>query len=241
MTTELQFKQYGECAILIEWPEKIDENILEELIFCQKLIQKNYFKVIIEVILSYNSLLISYKYGIEDFYSAVFELKKLFKTVKTIEGRKKKLWEIPVCYEAQMAEDLLQFLELKKIKKEELIRLHSSSLYTVFFRGFLPGFLYLGGLDEKLVLPRKAIPSREVQSGSVAIGGSQTGIYPVNSPGGWYVIGKTPIRFFDVKNETLSFVSPGDKLKFVAVDVLEYNAISSLVLEGEYQLKFSVV
>ena len=125
----------------------------------------------------------------------------------------------------------------KKLEKEQVVSWHSDKIYTVYFIGFLPGFLYLGGLDERLFFPRKKNPGLHVSKGAVAIGGKQTGIYPQNSPGGWCVIGQTPMSFFEVKRVCPCFVDPGDKVKFEAISISKYNAISSLVEAGVYMPK----
>jgi inhibitor of KinA len=103
------------------------------------------------------------------------------------------------------------------LSRNEIVDLHTSALYDVYFIGFLPGFLYLGGLDEKLHIPRKIIPDLKILSGSVAIGGAQTGIYPQESPGGWYVIGHTDFKVIDFYSPPFCQVKPGDRVKFSAI------------------------
>ena len=120
---------------------------------------------------------------------------------------------------------------------EEIIELHSKPFYIIYFIGFLPGFLYLGGLDSKLQTPRKANPRLKVPKGSVAIGGNQTGIYPSESPGGWNIIGKSPINFFNLKNDTPCFAKPGDKLQFYPISKDKYSDIEVMVEGNVYQLE----
>ena len=125
------------------------------------------------------------------------------------------------------------------LTKDEIIQLHSSKTYYLHMYGFLPGFMYLGGLDSKLQISRKTIPSRRVLKGSVAVGGSQTGIYPSNSPGGWYVIGNTPINLFDASNLNQPVAFPDSNyVKFSPVSIKEYELIKDEVEKSEY--KFNI-
>jgi inhibitor of KinA len=125
---------------------------------------------------------------------------------------------IPVCYDIEFGPDLPDVAQNAKLSIEEVIRLHSSPMYLVYFLGFSPGFAYLGGLPEVLHTPRLATPRQSVAGGSVGIAGSQTGIYPVDSPGGWRLIGRTPLLMFDPEAMPPTRLQPGDRMKFVAID-----------------------
>lgn len=229
---EFQYIRYGENAILIQGPSKVDEILLETLLFYKKSIEKFYDKLIVEVISSYNSLLIYYVSTIEDIYDEILTLKTLFLDNYENQAPKKRLWKVPVCYSNLLAPELSSFAVNKSMDIDAVIELHTAPLYTVYFIGFLPGFLYLGGLDEKLITPRKPTPSLKLEKGAVAVGGNQTGVYPCNSPGGWHVIGRTPLSFFDVNLEKCCFASPGDKIQFVSIGVKEYNDISLSLNSG---------
>lgn len=234
MQYELKYKMYAENAILIEWPSEIDEFMLNDLLNYKNKVEKFYVKEIVEIILSYNSLLIYYMSTIKDVYGEVLALKKLY--VDGFDGveLKNRLWKIPVCYSEVLAPDLESFKMAKSLSLDEVIGLHTTPLYTVFFLGFLPGFMYLGGLSSQLYLDRKKTPSLYVEKGSVAIGGNQTGIYPQDSPGGWHVIGKTPLSFFDVNAKDMCFISPGDKIQFISISEKKYNDIRLLIENNLY-------
>ncbi len=236
MKYDLQYKRYSESAILIEWPSQIDENILKDLLLFKKNIERVYIKEIVEVISAYNSLLIYYNITIEDVYSKIFDLKELYLSINDVLMQKNKLWKIPVCYSLKLAPDLGSFLKSKSLTIDELIVLHTTPLYRVYFLGFLPGFFYLGGLNEKLNLPRKTTPALKVAKGSVAIGGNQTGVYPSDSPGGWHVIGRSPIDFFDLKKDAPCFVEPNDLIQFVSVKESEYNDIRTQIFNDMFSL-----
>ncbi|WP_187174974.1 5-oxoprolinase subunit PxpB [Algoriphagus sp. AK58] len=132
------------------------------------------------------------------------------------------VWEIPVCYHEEFAPDLILLAEQKKLTPSQFIELHSCVLYRIHFFGFLPGFFYLNGLPEILHTPRKSVPILSVPRGSVAIGGGQTGIYPGESPGGWHIIGRTPISLFDPVTDPPVWAQPGDRIKFRAIRLEEF-------------------
>ncbi len=131
---------------------------------------------------------------------------------------------IPVCYDIEFAPDLHEVANHAKIPTREVIRLHSSAKYRVHFLGFTPGFAYLGGLPETLHVPRLATPRKHVPAGSVAIAGAQAGIYPVDSPGGWRLIGRTPVRIFDPDSTQPTRLTPGDLVEFSAIDRATFDA-----------------
>lgn len=131
---------------------------------------------------------------------------------------------IPVCYDLEFGPDLEDIANQAKIPAREVIRLHSSATYRVHFLGFTPGFAYLGGLPEALHMPRLSRPRRQVPAGTVAIAGSQAGVYPVDSPGGWQLIGRTPVRVFDPNATRPALLGSGDLVKFSAIDRATFNA-----------------
>lgn len=137
-----------------------------------------------------------------------------------------KIWEIPVCYEQPFSPDLANLAMSKGLAVEEVVELHAAQPYRIHFFGFLPGFMYLNGLPEQLFFPRKSIPAREVEAGSVAIGGSQTGIYPMKSPGGWHLVGKTPISLFSAHNSSPVWAKAGDLIQFFPISYEEFHEIA---------------
>ena len=130
---------------------------------------------------------------------------------------------IPVCYDVSFGMDLPEMSKQKNIHIEEIISIHTSALYNVYMIGFLPGFAYMGLVDDKIAMPRLSKPRINVAAGSVGIAGNQTGIYPLNSPGGWNIIGQTPLKMFDINKEDPCLLKPGDKIKFTAISREEFN------------------
>lgn len=236
MDYELKFSRYNECSILIEWPAVMDENMLKDILGYKKSIQNSSIELVVEIINTFNSLLIIYDLTIDDVYGEILRLKSLKIKAETIEEASSKLWRIPVCYDADFGIDLEAFSKEKQLSKNEVIELHSSAIYTIFFIGFLPGFLYLGGLNKKLHLDRKSTPNLDTKKGSVGIGGNQTGIYPKNSPGGWHIIGKTPVDFFNVKSSPPCVFNAGDKLQFFAISKTEFLDLEQDIKNNKFQL-----
>jgi len=241
MTHNLIYKPFGERAILVEWPPKIDEVILKDVVRFKNTIIENNIKSIIELKSAYNSLLIIYDTVCRNFENEVILLKKLYKSSNKETVILSTRWEIPVCYDESFGIDLGVISAEKKLSKVEIIKRHSQAIYTVYFIGFLPGFLYLGGLDETLHIPRRSTPRLKIERGSVAIGGHQTGVYPIESPGGWNIIGNSPIAFFNPKNNPPCFAKAGDKISFKPISLSEYNDIKILSAAGVYQLESEVI
>jgi inhibitor of KinA len=232
---KLTYKTYGERSILIEWPEEISTEILADIVSFRTLLEKKYNKQNIHVNSAYSSLLISYTNLISDFRNQIIELKELYDSNDRSYKTTSKLWKIPVCYDEQFGKDLSELSAELNISNEELIKVHSKTLYDVYFIGFLPGFLYLGGLNKQIQFPRKAKPRQKINKGDVAIGGKQTGIYSIDSPGGWNIIGNTPVSLFDVTQDRPCFAKSGDKIQFFSVPIEEYRVIknSNYLIESE--------
>src|SRR5690606_34666768 len=133
--------------------------------------------------------------------------------------------EIPVLYGEELGPDLANVARLNNLSEQEVIKLHTEPDYTVYFLGFSPGFPFLGGLDERIANPRLENPRKKVQAGSVGIANHQTGIYPVTSPGGWQIIGHTPIPLFNPSDDNPFLLSPGDIITFKPITKIEYDEI----------------
>jgi KipI family sensor histidine kinase inhibitor len=147
-------------------------------------------------------------------------LRKRRRSAKPI--AKPRLIEVPVCYGAEFAVDLEAVAKHCGCAPNEVVARHSAGRYVVRCVGFVPGFPFLSGLPAKLATPRRATPRAAVPAGSVAIGGAQTGIYPLRSPGGWNIIGRTPLRLFDVTREPAALLAAGDRVRFVHIDRKEF-------------------
>lgn len=211
----LVFKNLSENTLLIEWPDEINKDILHEIADFQQSISDSNASGIVECYPAYRSLLVTFNPESTSSDQLAQQITSLNKSPNRTSPT---LWRLPVCYSPEMASDLETFSKSKNLETSEVIRIHSQAKYLVYFFGFLPGFMYLGGLNEKLHYPRKKDPDRAIPPGSVGIGGSQTGIYPSTSPGGWHIIGNCPIPMFSPHNDPPCFVQPGDEVRFEPID-----------------------
>lgn len=233
----LVYKSFGEAAILIEWPQVINEEILNDIRLFSEAIKSNDITGIIDFNFVYCSMVITFNNEVITHDKLTELLKEIYSTNDFSSTSDDKTWYIPVCYDECFGLDILELLSIKGMDLEELIALHTSTYYTVYGIGFLPGFLYLGGLHKKLAIPRKENPRVHVPEKSVAIGGLQTGIYPQESPGGWYIVGKTPIPLFNAKDDIPCFITVGDKVKFYAVSKSEFDILEIEVQAEIYDFK----
>jgi inhibitor of KinA len=154
-------------------------------------------------------------------------LRRVLADLDGVPGDDGELVEIPVCYGGEFGPDLEGVAASGGLAAEEAVRLHAAGEYRVHLVGFVPGFPYLGGLDARLHTPRRESPRTAVPAGSVGIGGEHTGIYPVESPGGWQLIGRTPLRLFDAHRERPALLRAGDRVRFRAVDADAFRALEA--------------
>lgn len=180
-----------------------------------------------ELVPAYQTLTVYYDpfivNGAFPFEKVKIHLETILKSLNTTTDTSNRFIEIPVCYESEFAPDLIDLAASNNLTVEEAVQLHSSVIYDVMFIGFSPGFPFLSGLDDRLHFPRKMVPRLKVHQGSVGIAGKQTGIYSLDSPGGWQIIGRTPIKLFKIKNEPPTLLKAGDKVKFYPISQKEFH------------------
>ncbi|MCF6317908.1 MAG: 5-oxoprolinase subunit PxpB [Proteobacteria bacterium] len=217
----LKYQHFGEGAILVSWPNKIDKETRLDIHHFNQKIQHLIPQLIAETVTAYCSLTIYITCG-TDKEILISKLKEIYLSDVTQQEINSTLWQVPVCYDLSFAIDLKNLSAQKKLSINEIVEYHSNPTYTVDFFGFLPGFPYLSGLNPLLCTPRLDSPRASVAKGSVAIGGNQTGVYPVNSPGGWHIIGRTPLSFFDASKSPPCFIQPLDKIKFYSISLEEF-------------------
>jgi len=145
--------------------------------------------------------------------------------VQNSEPPEEKLVEVPVLYGGNYGKDIQRVVQFSRLSEDEIIQRHQSGNYLVYFLGFSPGFPYIGGMDQDLKTPRLQTPRKRVPQGSVAIAGGQTGIYPFPSPGGWNLIGRTPLKIFNISNPQNSLIQMGDKVQFKSISEDEYERL----------------
>lgn len=223
---KISIRQMGDNAILIEWPQRIEDAILEDIIRMHASLKNaTWLPKMIDFTPAYASLLIQYAEPIVDVSEEKDRLLRLYnETGKKLKKSCYYNWYIPVCYDPSLGIDIGSYGDLG-LSSDDVKKIHTSATYRVYMIGFLPGFLYLGGLPEVLHRDRMQSPRMRTPAGSIAIGGSQTGIYPMESPGGWHVIGRTPLSLFDISADVPTPIKQGDYVKFYAVNMEVYKGL----------------
>lgn len=225
----------GDSALLIEFGKEINPETNRKITALVQLMREQHIEGIVDVIPAFCSLLINYDPRVLSYEELKERMAHLLKMETKTEATRKRIFEIPVCYGGEYGPDIENIAEHAGLSVEEVIKIHSSKDYLIYMLGFLPGFTYLGGLDERIHTPRLASPRLKIRAGSVGIGGSQTGIYPLDSPGGWQLMGMTPVRTYDPERQTPILVEAGDYIRFIPIDEEEFLRIQELVEKGEYQ------
>ena len=211
-------KPLGDSALLVELGDKIDSAINQRVHLLNVLLQTNSIAGIVETVPAYCTLLIHYDPLILTFDQVTHWVRDKLTQVDDSLNRKPRQLEVPTRYGGASGPDLEAVAASKGISTADIVRIHSEREYTVYMMGFTPGFPYLGILDERLITPRLETPRTLVKAGTVAIAGSQTGIYPLDSPGGWHLIGWTPLKLFDPTREIPFLFTPGDIIKFTPLE-----------------------
>jgi inhibitor of KinA len=225
----------GDSSLLVEFGKKISPETNQKITAVVQMIKEQHIEGVVDLIPAFCSLLINYDPRVVTYEEIKKRIQNLVRLeVKTGEVRKR-IFEIPVCYGGEYGPDLGNIAEHAGLSEKEVIEIHSSRDYLIYMLGFLPGFTYLGGLDERIHTPRLANPRIKINAGSVGIGGSQTGIYPLDSPGGWQLMGMTPVKTYDPDRETPILVEAGDYIRFVPIDEQEYKRIKEMVDNGTYE------
>lgn len=229
----------GRKVILVEFDTEIKPESLHQLLNIKAVLAKEYHHKNVEVTNTYASLCIHFlKQHKIDLIAEKEYIKSIISSIDLSEissAISSKLHVLPVCYADEFAHDLDFLASELKLSKQQIIDLHTEPKYTIYFHGFLPGFLYLGGLAEALQYPRKKTPRLQIPKGSVGIGGKQTGIYPSESPGGWQLIGNCPLDLFDVHQNPPTPFQAGDQIHFEAISKNKHQEIKQQVKEGKYQ------
>jgi inhibitor of KinA len=211
------YRIMGDRALLVELGDGISPLVNKKVRELFLRLKNNRVEGVVEAVPAYRSLLIVYD-PLKITLSALKErLNKLNKTIDRSEIPKPRTLEIPVVYGGECGPDLNWVAEYHKLSPEEVVRFHTGTTYQVYMIGFTPGFAYMGELPDTIATPRKETPRTTVPRGSVGIAQSQTGVYPVESPGGWQIIGRTPLRLFDPAKWPPTPLEMGDLVKFLSI------------------------
>jgi KipI family sensor histidine kinase inhibitor len=237
MKKEPELFWLSQYLLEISWREGISEETLLKMIPVKAYLREELSDELREIRMGYNRMTLHFK----DSISRPIDLNRIIQFIENaeiVEAPPRKRWYIPVCYSPEVAKDILPLSRSRGLSVEELVQEHSQREYVLFFYGFLPGFMYLGGLSQRLYSPRKSVPDPVIEAGSVGIGGQQTGIYPMDSPGGWHVIGKTPYRLFNSTNNEMPPFLPGDRIRFSTISAKDYHALKD---NNEFKLDNEII
>ncbi len=216
------FKIAGDCGLLVEYGEGINIEVNAKVRSMAIVISKNTPGGIVEIIPTYRSLLVVYDPVLTNPKRLKNVLTLLEEQLDDIKIPAHVAVEIPVCYGGEFGPDISVVGKAHNLTEDEVVLIHSEPEYLIYMVGFTPGFAYLGGLSEKLHTPRLATPRMSVPQGSVGIANNQTGMYPVASPGGWQLIGRTPLKLFAPERLNPFLYQAGDKIKFKPISAEEF-------------------
>jgi len=220
-----------ETAIVIEFGDIIDDALHLQVMQLNKVLQQDPFVGFIETVPAYTTLTIYYQpelihsLNVSPFIYVKNYVQRLLTNPGIEATNSEQIVSIPVCYDEEFGYDLDLVASCNKLTKEQVIQIHQQQVYDVYMMGFLPGFAYMGTVADAIATPRKSSPRAVVDAGSVGIAGKQTGIYPLTSPGGWQIIGRTPLALFDLEKEVPFLFKTGDRIKFSAISKAEFYKI----------------
>lgn len=228
---QIRFSPLGEAALVMEFGTTIELETNQLILLWKETIERALLPGVIEVVPAYTTLTIffapeSISTTVNPYHQLKEWISQLHPHSATLQDQQE-IKEIPVCYEAPYALDLDFVAEANGLSAEEVIRLHTNQDYPVYFLGFSPGFPFLGGMSGQIATPRHPSPRLQIPAGSVGIAGEQTGIYPLTSPGGWQIIGRTPYTLFDPSKQPPTLLQPGDTIRFKAISKEEFEMLEA--------------
>jgi KipI family sensor histidine kinase inhibitor len=211
-------------TLLVRFSREMSTEANDAALWLMRRVDRSPLEGIADVAPAYASLMVRFDPGLLAHLDVETYLRDLVAREGGEETTEPRILDVPVVYGGEYGPDLEATAALCRVSEERLVELHTSVSYRVYFLGFSPGFAYLGEVPEFIAAPRLSVPRREVPAGSVGIAGRQTGVYPNATPGGWRIIGRTPLRMFDAGRDPMSLVSPGDRVRFHAVGSAEFQS-----------------
>ena len=236
----MRFLSGGDRALVVEFGDRVDRGLSKRVLRLDAIIHADPPAGIVETVPTFRSLTVYY----DPLLTSRAELQRsIGALLEVAETRRSgaRLWQVPVCYEGEFAPDLADVARLTGLTPGEVVTLHSGTQFHVYMLGFLPGFPYMGDLPAQLELPRRADPRLRVPAGSISIATSLTSIYPYESPGGWHLIGATPIRMFDPERPEPALFAAGDAVRFQPIDAAAFASIRQTVDDGGYLVESALV
>lgn len=236
MSEATRYLVAGDAALVVEFGDRIDPAVNRRVRELCLAVDRARLDGVRDLVPTYRSLLVSYDPRVTAFDALRERLAGLEKGLAATPVPPPRVVEIPTSYGGDFGPDLPFVAAHAGITPDEVVAIHSSANYLVYMMGFSPGFTYLGGMSERIAAPRLKTPRTAIPAGSVGIAQQQTGIYPVESPGGWQLIGRTPVRLFDPSRQPPVIVEAGDYIRFAPVTRDEYQRIQDEMTAGTWTL-----
>lgn len=224
----------GDMAVMVEFGNEIREDINESVRSFQKALQEINIYGIIETVPAYRSLTVYYNPLVICYQDLTSRLHTVHEKMQDTIIDEREVLDIPVLYGGEEGPDLAYVAEYNGLSPQEVIHIHTSRDYPIYMLGFAPGFAYLGGLDKKIATPRLKTPRISIPAGSVGIAETQTGIYPISTPGGWQLIGRTPVMMYNYRRSNPILPHAGQAIRFRSIGRREYEEITELEASDKY-------
>lgn len=231
----VRFLPSGDTAVVVEFGDRIARDLSDRVLQLSAQVRASNVPGVVETVPTFRSLMVHYDPLATASATLIAAIENLLDSNRS-ETKAVKRWRIPACYALSHAPDLEEVAQRTGLGPEEVVRLHGGTDFHIYMIGFVPGYPYMGDLPASLVLPRRADPRLRVPPGSIAIAANMTAIYPLESPGGWHLIGATPVRLFDLRRPRPALLSPGDAVRFEPVTVREFDAVRAAVAADAYQV-----
>ncbi|ASS89495.1 5-oxoprolinase subunit PxpB [Aeribacillus pallidus] len=233
---EFSIQPLGDTGIIIQFGTEISEAIYQQIRQYVYWLEQSCIEGIVEWVPAYTTLAVFYRPNIISYDELSQKLLKIGEKIESMPVPDPIVIEIPTLYGKEAGPDIQFVAETNGLSEEEVVKIHSSSDYLIYMIGFVPGFPYLGGMDKRIAAPRKKTPRSRIPAGSIGIAGEQTGIYPLETPGGWQIIGRTPVKLYDPQKQDPILLKAGDYIRFVSITEREYEKIEQQVLKGSYKV-----
>jgi KipI family sensor histidine kinase inhibitor len=232
MTEDVKLSPSGDSALVISFGNEISEILNSKVRSLKLALEKVKLFGIIETTPTYCSLMVHYN-PLEISYEALSEaVMSTLETLDEIDLPAPSVIEIPTLYGGDYGPDLENVAKYHEMLPEDVVKIHASGQYRIYMLGFTPGFPYLGGMDERIATPRLETPRTKIHAGSVGIAGAQTGIYPIDSPGGWQIIGRTPLSLYDPGRAEPILLKAGETIKFIPIDQATFDKLQAETVKG---------
>jgi KipI family sensor histidine kinase inhibitor len=218
----------GDSSLIVEFERRVDPAINARALSLGTAVRARALDGVRDVVTAYHTVAVYF----DPLRTRLEELIECLESCAAASGREvpaePEPVHVPVCYGGEFGPDLAEVANFAGCSEQEVIETHSAATYRVYMLGFIPGFTYMGSLDPRIAMPRRATPRLRVPAGSIGIASRQTGIYPAETPGGWRLVGRTPLRPFDMARDTPFLFQPGDQIRFVPIPPARYAELASV-------------